>query len=395
MGQPTPTTAAVPLPATAIRLGWTSFLTDLGSETVAPLLPMLLSGFPVASAVWIGAIEGGADGLASVLKRFSGRWSDRMARRKPLVVAGYGLAGAVRPLMALATAPWHVLAIRLTDRVGKGLRSAPRDALLADCAPRGHEGRVFGFQRAMDHAGAVLGPLVAALLLELHWPLAWVFALTIVPGVLAVAMVARIVEPARAVQTKPVNSASSPPAELPAKLRSFVGIAAVFALGNSPDALILLRALELGAPASALPLLWSGLHVVKVVASRYGGMWADRVPKVRVVLAGWAVYALCYLGFAVCTEVAHVAAVLAVYGVYHGLCEPAERALVKELAPPDQRGQAYGAFHMATGLAALPAGLVAGWLWQEAGAGAALGLGAVVAVVSGVALLVWQRRWGR
>ncbi|MBI5607654.1 MAG: MFS transporter [Deltaproteobacteria bacterium] len=375
------------LPKNAVRLGWVSLWTDLGAEMMAPLLPMLLAGMGSSGATWIGVIEGGADGLASLLKRYSGRLSDRLPRRKPLVVAGYGLASLVRPLMTLVTAPWHVLAIRLTDRVGKGIRTAPRDALLADCAHKGQEGRVFGFQRSMDHAGAVGGPLVAAGLLHLGWSLPAIFALTIIPSAFAVIEAMRIEEPEAKQRT--AQAATSQP--LPGRLRSFVWIIGLFALGNSPDALLLLRAKELGAPAAALPLLWSGLHVVKVLSSRWGGAWADRVPKTRMVLSGWMVYALCYLAFAQVADLHLLVGIFAFYGLYHGLCEPAEKALVKELVPAELRGQAYGAYHFATGIAALPAGLLAGWLWQHYGAPAALGFGAAVAAAASALLVVWQR----
>ncbi len=369
-----------------MRLGWVSLWTDLGAEMIAPLLPLLLASMGTSGATWIGLIEGSADGLASLLKRYSGRLSDRLPRRKPLVVAGYGLASLVRPLMTLVTAPWHVLIIRLTDRVGKGIRTAPRDALLADCAKKGQEGRVFGFQRSMDHAGAVGGPLLAAGLLQLGWSLPAIFALTIVPSVLAVWAAARIDEP----EVKQRVQSSLPDQPLPRRLRSFVWIVGLFALGNSPDALLLLRAKELGAPAAALPLLWSGLHVVKVLSARWGGLWADRVPKTRLVLGGWLVYALAYLAFAEVRSLALLCGIFAFYGLYHGLCEPAEKALVKEMAPAELRGQAYGAYHFATGIAALPAGLIAGWLWQHYGASAALGFGAAVAALASALLLAWQ-----
>ncbi len=375
------------LPKNAVRLGWVSLWTDLGAEMMAPLLPILLASMGTSGATWIGLIEGGADGLASLLKRYSGRLSDRLPRRKPLVVAGYGLASLVRPLMTLVSAPWHVLAIRLTDRVGKGIRTAPRDALLADCAHKGQEGRVFGFQRSMDHAGAVAGPLLAASLLQLGWSLPAIFALTIIPSAFAVIEAMRIDEP----EATPRAVQAVPDQPLPGRLRSFVWIIGLFALGNSPDALLLLRAKELGAPAAGLPVLWAGLHVVKVQSARWGGAWADRVPKTRMVLAGWLVYAVCYLAFAAASDLLVVVGIFAVYGLYHGLCEPAEKALVKELAPAELRGQAYGAYHFATGIAALPAGLLAGWLWQQYGAPAALGLGAAVAALASAWLVLWQR----
>lgn len=379
-------------------IGLTSLLTDVGSEMIFPLLPMFLTGTLHASPALLGVIEGAADTLSSLLKPVAGRLSDRMGRRKPLVLGGYGLAALVRPLMALAAAPWHVLAIRLSDRVGKGLRSAPRDALLAAAAPAGQEGRAFGFHRAMDHTGALIGPLVAAVLLAAGVELRTVFGLALVPGLLALGIVAMIREEAPAPPLPaPAGAAGAAGADapMPTRLRAWLLILLLFSLGNASDAFLLLRAGEVGIAPAALPLLWAGFHVIKIACTRVGGTLADRLPRARLVMAGWLVYALAYTGFALATSPWQICACFAVYGAFYGLTEPTEKAMIKDLTPPALRGRAYGWYHLVVGISALPAGLLAGGLWERHGSGAALGIGAALALAAALALFVWDRAGAR
>jgi MFS family permease len=263
------------LPWVVLALGLTSFFTDVGSEMVFPLLPVFLASLG-AGAAFLGLVEGIADALSSVLKLVFGHLSDRVGRRKGFVLAGYGLAGFVRPLMGLAVVPWHVLAIRATDRVGKGVRTAPRDALIAASVPREAAGRAFGFHRAMDHMGAVVGPLLATLLLGLGWSFRGVFLATIVPGVLAVACV--LLVRAQRAEGGPVTPGRG---GISRRLRGYLAILGLFALGNSSDAFLLLRARDLGVAVTALPLLWALFHVVKAAFSYLAGDWADRAPRVR------------------------------------------------------------------------------------------------------------------
>jgi len=383
-----------PLPRTVFLLGLTSLFTDIGTEMIFPLLPAFLALELGAGATFLGLVEGAANAVASVLKLVAGEISDRIGRRKPLVVFGYGLAGAIRPLVALAGAPWHVLVIRVTDRVGKGVRGAPRDALIAEAAHEGEAGRAFGFHEAMDHTGAVVGPLLAAGLLALGLGYRSVFALAAVPGVLALWMVLTVKEPPvepRVKRTAKVEgSPAAPHQALPRRLLAYLGILAVFALGNSSDAFLLLRAKELGIDGAELPLLWAAFHVVKVASSSWAGALSDRVPRVRLILGGWAVYALVYLLFGLADAAWQIWALFVVYGAYFGLSEPAEKALVKDLAPGDLRGRAYGAYNFIVGIAALPAGVLTGWVWQVWGAAYALGLGALLAGGAALMLAVWQ-----
>jgi MFS family permease len=311
-----------------------------------------------------------------------------VGRRKTLVVWGYTVASLVRPLLALAAAPWHVLAIRFTDRVGKGVRSAPRDALLVDSVPPDRKGTAFGLHRAADHAGSVIGPLAAAgILLLAPGELRLVFALTAVPGVLTVALLLRSV---REVPPSHDHGTVRPPrsalAELGPGFPRYLAVLLLFTLGNASDAFLLLRAQQLGVPAAAVPLLWGAFHLSKMVWNVPGGMLSDRFRPERLILCGWVLYAGVYGGFALAATTWHVWALFGIYGLFYGLTESPEKALVAELAPSHLRARAFGTFHFAIGLGALPASLLFGALWQWRGAPAAFTVGASFAIVSALLL---------
>jgi MFS family permease len=374
------------LPATVVALGLTSFLTDVGSEMIFPLLPVFVASLGAGTA-FLGLVEGAADATSSLLKLASGYVADRAPAKKPLVLLGYGIATFVRPLVALASAPWHVLAVRVTDRVGKGIRTTPRDVLLAAAVPATEVGRAFGFHRAMDHAGAVVGPLLATALLAAGLSMRSVFLAAVVPGMLALLSLLTVREAAAPAQEH-VETARGQ--RLPRALRSYLVIVALFALGNSSDAFLLLRARDLGVPIASVPLLWAVFHVAKLVSSYFGGDLSDRVPRVRLVIAGWSVYALTYAAFALAREPWHVWALFVVYGTYYGLTEPTEKALVKDLADASIRGRAYGLYNFTIGITAVPASVLTGWLWQAFGPAVALGMGAAMAIVASLALLTWR-----
>jgi MFS family permease len=360
---------------------------------IFPLLPAFIASLG-ASPAFLGLIEGVADATSSLLKLASGHVADRVTSRKPIVVFGYAIAALARPLVALATAPWHVLAIRASDRVGKGLRASPRDLLIANSVDTKDTGRAFGFHRAMDHAGAVVGPLIATALLGAGVPLRTVFWLALVPGVLSVVAVLTVREPVVESTTsahgEPVHRRSS----LPISLRTYLAILAVFSLGNSTDAFLLLRARDTGVSVVLLPLLWTVFHVAKLASSYVGGDWADRVALPKLIVAGWLVYAATYLAFGLAAEPWHIWILFVVYGSYYGLTEPAEKALVKHLASPSVRGRAYGAYNFIVGIAAVPAGVLMGWLWQTRSPMTALMAGAAIACASSVGLVVWSRSFG-
>jgi MFS family permease len=377
-------------------LGWVSFFTDMASETVYPLLPLFLTQVLGASAMSLGVIEGAAEAASSGLKVLSGWLSDRWRSPKKLVLAGYGIASAVRPLIGLATAWPQVLAIRFADRVGKGIRGAPRDAMLADFAPADMRGRVFGFHRAMDHAGAVTGPLLASAFLYFYpGDYRTLFALTIIPGVIVMLFILRV--PERTV-SNPANPAELNPAELNhaepcgtlwnmgEPLWGAIAIILLFSLGNASDAFLLLRMSDLGVPSFWIPLLWSALHVVKVGSSLAGGALSDRFGRRSVIAAGWLIYAVVYAGFGIFDSPGIVIAIFLSYGLYFGLTEGVEKAWVADMAPAGARGTAFGIYNAALGVGGLAASLLFGLIWTRVSAQAAFLTGATLAVAAAALL---------
>lgn len=380
---------------TVIALGVVSFLTDASSEMIYPLLPVFLTATLGASATTLGTIEGAAESTAALLKLASGWWSDRVKRRKPLVVFGYALSSLARPLVALAQTAGHVLAIRLSDRVGKGVRGAPRDALIADSVDRAIRGRAFGFHRAADHAGAVVGPLAAFLLLQgAGLDMRTVFLLAAIPAAAAVVAVVLFVrEPALpAAGPSHAGVTAAPHAPLPRSFWYYLLILGVFTLGNATDAFLLLRAQQLGVPLALLPVLWATLHVVKSATSTAGGALSDRVGRLPSLVAGWVLFAAVYVGFSGATQQWHAWALFLAYGLYFALTEGPERALVADLVPAERRGTAFGWFNLTIGLGALPASIIFGLLWDSAGPRAAFGLGAALALIAALALAPLARR---
>jgi MFS family permease len=376
---------SAPLPRNVKTLGVVSLLNDASSEMIYPLLPTFLTGVLGASPALLGVIEGIAEATSSLLKLVSGRLSDRLPRRKPIVVAGYALASVARPLIGLATAPWHVLSLRLLDRAGKGIRGAPRDALVAEATPLPQRGRAFGFHRAMDHTGAVIGPLLASAFLLWRDDLRLLFACASVPAVVCVVVALwGIVESPRPTMTP---SGAGRTAAVPVAFSRYLAVLALFALGNSSDAFLLLRAREAGVALVFVPLLWTAHHFVKAVASTPLGALSDRVGQRVTIVAGWVLYALTYAGFACATQALHVWLLFGLYGLYFALSEGPERALVAVLAGPEARGRAFGLYHAVTGAMLLPSSVLTGMLWQRFGASTALGTGAVLAAAA--AGLLW------
>ncbi len=408
-----------PFQGNVLALGLVSLLTDLSSEMMNPLLPIFIAGLvPLGLApVYVGLMEVVAETTASLLKLASGRLSDYLGRRKMLVVAGYSLSTLARPLMALAGlvgpawAGGQVVGLKFLDRVGKGVRTSPRDALISDSVGPETRGLAFSFTRAMDHAGAVGGSLLAIVILfaflgyglwrsstakptaEEITALRWVFALALVPGLLALLTLTWKV---REIAPKHVARASCPckddhgqdaHATLPTRFYAFVGIVVLFTLGNSSDMFLLLYAWEkFGLGLLAVIGLWIALHISKIVFSIPGGFLADRIGRRPMILAGWTMYALVYLGF----SQAHVQwqfwALFLAYGFYYGMSEGAEKALVADFVPPESRGTGYGIYNGAIGIAALPGSLLFGVFWATIGPGWAFGIGASLAGLAAVLL---------
>ena len=378
------------LPRNVLALGAVSFFTDASSEMIYPLLPLFLTTTLRASAVFVGAIEGAADSVSALLKLASGWLSDRTKRRKPLVVAGYALASVARPLVAIAQSATHVLIVRVVDRIGKGIRGAPRDALIADSVDPSLRGRAYGFHRAADHAGAVVGPLVAYVLLsQAGTSVRMIFWLAAIPAALAVITLVVGVREARP-PAPPAPPAPSAPSEAPLAPRfyAYLGVLLLFTLGNSTDAFLLLRATELGVGAPMLPVLWAMLHLVKSLFSTPGGTLSDRRGRKPVIVAGWMVYALVYLMFGHASDAWHIWALFAVYGVYFGFTEGVERALVADLVPASRRGAAFGWYNLAIGVGALPASVIFGAVYDRFGAPTAFTVGAGAAFLASVGLWV-------
>jgi MFS family permease len=382
------TQARPPLSRNVRVLAAVSFFTDVASDMIYPLLPLFLSTVLGTSAAVLGVIEGLAETVSSLLRLPAGWYSDRIKRRKPFVVMGYTLASVVRPLIGLAQGAGQVLAIRLTDRFGKGMRSAPRDALIADSVPLSQRGYAYGVHRAADNLGAVMGPLVAWALLTLAWvDLRGLFLWAALPGAVAVVLVVFFVTETRT--PTPVKTPKAV-AEVGAVARTALGpafwrylaVVFVFTLSASTDAFLLLRATQLGVATAMIPIIWALLHVVKSSSSVIGGALSDRVGRRPLILGGWALYALVYLGFAVAEVQWHAWALFVVYGLYFGATEGTEKAFVADLVPSASRGTAFGWFHAALGLGALPASVVFGVVWEQLGAESAFVMGAGIAAVA-------------
>jgi len=384
------------LPPTVISLGLVSFLTDASSEAIFPFLPAFLALLGASNA-FIGLVEGAAELVANVLKYVTGLVADRRARLKPLVLAGYGVSTAARPLVAFALAPWHVLVVRIVDRVGKGVRTSPRDALIAAVAGPAIRARAFGFHRAMDHAGAAAGTLLG---IGVLWAvggaagaasaaqLRTVFLWAAVPGLLAVVALALTREPPRAV---PVPGAA-PAAPIPPALRRALLPIVLFAFANATDAFILVKLARLGAPPVLAPILWLALHVVKASTATAGGRLADRHGRRNALALGWTVYAVLWSAVGLAGSVPVLFLLAAAYGVSHGLVEGAERALVADLGGHG-KGRAFGAYNMLVGLAALAASAGFGYVWDQLGSAAAFaGSGAFALLATGALLALVPRR---
>jgi MFS family permease len=370
-----------------VALGLVSLLTDFSAHMIYPLLPVFLTVTLGAGPAVLGIIEGVAEATASFLKLFSGAWSDRIGKKKPLVLAGYILSSVVRPLVGFASAWAHVLAVRFSDRIGKGIRSSPRDALIAASVSPDDRGRAFGLQRAMDHTGAVLGPIAAFLLLAgAGLSYRSVFFLAAIPGAAAVAALLFLVRDAGTPAPSHAG-AFLHDGGLPSPFRRYLLIVSLFTLGNASDAFLILRAVDAGVPATWVPLLWGAFHVVKSSFSTHLGILSDRWGRKQVIVAGWIVYAACYAAWGIVEGPAWMVGLFLVYGLYSAATEGAELALVADFVPPDRRGTAFGWFHLAVGLSALPASVLFGALWTAFGAKVAFGVSAGLAVAASVLLM--------
>ena len=383
------------LPRNVLALSLVSLLNDTSSEIIYPLLPTFLFLALGASPFAIGAIEGAAESTASLLKLFSGYISDRFQKRKLLVFIGYALASVTRPFLGLVTNWEQVLVVRLTDRVGKGIRGTPRDALLALAVPPEKRGLAFGFNRAADHLGAVFGPIIASTLLYFYAANSQnptvdeykkVFLIASIPVILGLFVIIFLVKDEK------IETTEKPRINLSLKgfdpnFKRFLFVIALFTLSNSSDAFLLLRAQQSGIAPAALPLLWMVLHVSKVVSSLVGGSLSDKLGRKKLIFSGWILYALVYAGFAFVDSAQQAWALFIIYGVYFGLSEGAEKALVADLVPPEKRGTAFGLYNLAFGVTVFPASLLIGALWNWKGATTAFLVSAFISLCAAAIFL--------
>jgi MFS family permease len=380
------------LPRTVIVLGLVSLLNDAASEMIAPLLPVLLTASLGAGPAIVGLVEGVAEATSSVLKLLSGRWADRGVRPRTLIASGYGLANLVRPLIGVASSWPGVLVLRFLDRTGKGIRTAPRDALVAGAVDASMRGRAFGVHRAMDHAGAVLGPLAASALLAAGLSTRQVFVASVVPGLALMLLIFTSVPGSRV----SVRSSSAAPLRwraLDGGVRALLIAASVLAFARVPDAFLVLWAHAAGVSDVSLPLLWAIAHVLRAIAAGMGGGLSDRIGRAPLLLAGWSARVLLLVIVGVLASPSSLVwALFPVYCATTALTEPAEAALVGDRAPVHARGTTLGLYHMLSGVMALPGALIFGIVWESSARASAFFFAAVVTAFAAVLFAVAGRK---
>ncbi len=353
------------LPRTVWLIGLISFLNDAASEMVYPLMPLYLAAVLMAGPKALGIIEGIAEASSSIFKLVSGAIVDRTKKAKPWIILGYVLAGFSRPLIAIANSWLWVVAIRFTDRMGKGLRTSPRDALLAETVPENQRGVTFGLHRSMDNAGAVIGPLLAAFLLAQGMPIREIFVWAIVPAVIAIVLALYIQEPSQA-NAMPSYRFSWSLQGMPTEFKRYLLVAGIFALGNSSDMFLLLRAKELGVPQEQIPLLWAAISLITTIFGTPLSALSDTMGRKRFILIAWLAFALFYIGMGLpSASIYQVFGLFIVYGLFKAAIEGVEKALVADLAPKGLTGTAFGWFNLINGLMLLPASIIFGWIYES------------------------------
>jgi len=379
------------LPRTVWLLGLVSFFNDAASELVYPLVPIYLASVLMAGPKALGLIEGLAEATGSLLKLFAGVMSDRLGSTKRWVVGGYTIAAIARPLLAFTSIWPMVLALRFADRIGKGLRTAPRDALLALTVDEGSRGLAFGLHRAMDNTGAVVGPLLAAWLLAEQMPLKEVFLWSALGGVLAVSLALWVKEPNRNLEL-PVQHFSWRVTALPLAFKRYLLVLALFTLGNASNMFLLLRAKDLGVPEYQIPLLWALTSLMAAVFSTPLSALSDKVGRIRLIVGGWSVYGVFYLLLGFNSHPLLLWPLFAFYGLFMAATEGAEKALVADIVPREVLGTAYGWFNLTAGIMLLPASIIFGWLWQMTNPLTAFSFATCCALLAALLLRGWVMR---
>ncbi len=383
------------LPPQVILLGLVSLLNDAASEMIYPLLPIFLTSTLGATPLIVGLIEGSADALSSILKLAAGWISDRLPQRKPLVVGGYALATISRAWISIAGRWVSVLAARLVDRTGKGIRSAPRDAMIVDVTPPESRGKAFGFQRALDHTGAVVGPLMTIVFLNaMHLPMRTVFMIAVIPGAIGVVLLMIALREPRTASHGPRVELKHV-ATLPSSFYYALGAIALFSLANSSDAFLLLQAHAAGVSTAMLPVLWSAHHVIKSLFSTYAGGLSDRMDRRNLLVLGWSIYAIIYFAFPFARSMPAFIALFIAYAIPFTLTEGAERAWIGDLVPAELRGRSFGLYYLATGLFVLAGTALFGLLYQKVSPTAAFFTGGALAVLAALAVMKLTLTGGR
>ena len=377
------------LPTTVWLIGLISLLNDSASEMIYPLVPLYLASVLMAGPKALGLIEGVAEATSSLMKLLSGVVMDRTGKSKALIVVGYTLAGVSRPLLALTTGWPGVLAIRFADRLGKGFRSSPRDALLAASVTPSQRGLAFGFHRALDNAGAVIGPLLAGALLSAGYGYRQIFQAAVVPAILCFVLALCLPEMAQSSPQAPKSPESGGP--LPPVFWRYLVSLGLFTLGNSSNMFLLLRARELGLPPGQVPFLWGTVSLIAMLFSTPFSALSDRWGRKRLILGGWLAYAAFYLALGCLPGGVGpgLYALFAFYGLFLAATEGVEKALIADIAPKALLGTAYGWFHFVTGATLLPASLLFGWIYERSGPTAAFACSATCAALAALLLIVW------
>jgi MFS family permease len=382
------------IPANVKFLGLVSLLNDIASEIIYPLLPVFLNTYIGIGTAFIGLIEGIAESTASILKLFSGWLSDKLGKRKSLAVIGYTLASVIRPFIAFATAGWQVILLRFLDRVGKGIRTAPRDALISDSTPKEHTGRAFGFHRSLDHLGAIIGPVLTIGLISIFDnDLRKVFLTASIPGLFVIFFISFFVK-----EKQPSGDLKAAP-KFSLKIfdRNFKNLLiaiSIFTLGNSSDAFLLLKAKECGVSLALLPMLWIVLHIVKFSTSYPSGILSDKIGRKPTIISGWIIYFIVYFLMGFAGQEWHIWVLFAVYGLFYGLTEGVEKAFISDMVPEKIRGSAFGVYNFAIGIFALPSSLLFGIVWESAGSLYAFVMGSILAFFSILILSIFVKETG-
>jgi len=362
-------------------LGFVSLFTDVSSQMVFPLIPLFLTTVLGAGAYAVGVVEGAAETTASLLKVVSGHWSDKIKKRKPFVLFGYSLSSLTKPLFAFANVWFFVLFVRVVERVGKGLRTAPRDALVAESCDAGVRGKAYGFHRAMDGIGSILGAVLAFLLLPI---LGYrnIFLFAFIPGIIAVFVILFVKEknaPAKGPQEKPVKLSFK---ELPKNLRLFIIVSSIFTLGHFGYAFLLLRAKNIGLSDNMAILLYVLFYVVYTICIIPAGILSDKIGRKSVLVAGYLVFAITSFGLIYTSNIYNILLFFVIYGIFYAMIDGVQRAFVVDLAPKHLKATALGTFHTAIGLVALPAGFIAGLLWDKIRPEATFLYGLILVIIS-------------